>query len=158
MLLADQGVDVADFLGACDDTAKALASSIASLELSEIVGRLKSIPTAAAVRVMRLDRLREQICVAEEMQPSFSLKRSGLLMVNAPHPSGHRTSLPFPSWYRSNVHEARRLSAAVRPGSDTGAMLIELGLEQAEISELLGERAASDGWTLSDGYFPRDHA
>jgi crotonobetainyl-CoA:carnitine CoA-transferase CaiB-like acyl-CoA transferase len=154
---ANDTKSVADFLGARDDTAEALASSIASLELSEIVGRLKSIPTAAAVRVMRLDRLREQICVAEEMQPSFSPKRSGLLMVNAPHPSGHRTSLPFPSWYRSNVHEARRLSAAVRPGSDTRAVLIELGLEQAEISELLSERAASDGWTISDGYFPLDH-
>jgi crotonobetainyl-CoA:carnitine CoA-transferase CaiB-like acyl-CoA transferase len=112
---ANDTKSVADFLGARDDTAEALASSIASLELSEIVGRLKSIPTAAAVRVMRLDRLREQVCVAEEMQPSFSPKRSGLLMVNAPHPSGYRTSLPFPSWYRSNVHEARRLSAAVRP-------------------------------------------
>jgi hypothetical protein len=56
------------------------------------------------------------------------------------------------------VHEARRLSAAVRPGSDTRAVLVELGFEQGEISELLGERAALDRWTISDGYFPRDHA
>lgn len=149
---------VAGLLGACDDTAEALASSIASLELSDIATRLKSIPTAAAVRVMRLDRLREQICVAEEVQPSFSSTQSGLLMVNAPHPSGYRTSLPFPSWYRSEVHQTRRLSAAVRPGSDTRAVLAELGFEQKEVSELLVDRAASNGWTISYGYFPRECA
>jgi hypothetical protein len=57
-----------------------------------------------------------------------------------------------------NVHEARRLSAAVRPGSDTRAVLVELGFERGEISALLGKRAASEEWTSSDGHFPLDQA
>jgi crotonobetainyl-CoA:carnitine CoA-transferase CaiB-like acyl-CoA transferase len=149
--------NVADLLGADGHSAETLQSLIASLDLSEIAARLEPIPTAAAVRVMRLDQLRENICVAAEMQPLFSSQRSGLSMINAPHPSGHRTSLPFPSWYRSSVHEVRALPAAVKPGSDTLGILAELGFDEREIAALVAESAAAAGWTILDGYFPRQH-
>jgi hypothetical protein len=131
-----------------------LDAVIAQLELYEIRSKLTRIPSASVVPVVRLDQLRREITIAEEQQTAFSPEQSGLMMVNAAHPSGHRISLPFPSWYRSTRHPARRLTPAAKPGANTLAVLDELGFSESDVADLVGNRVVAREWAVVRGYFP----
>jgi crotonobetainyl-CoA:carnitine CoA-transferase CaiB-like acyl-CoA transferase len=141
-------------MGCTDAAGRDPDAVVAQLALSEIRSRLAAIPNASIVPVTRLDELRRDIAIAEELQPAFSPERSGLLMVNAPHPSGHRISLPFPSWYRSARHPIRRLAPAAKPGANTLSVLEELAFSGSDVSDLLASRVIAEEWTVLKGYFP----
>jgi crotonobetainyl-CoA:carnitine CoA-transferase CaiB-like acyl-CoA transferase len=145
---------VAGALASADSSAESISSAVSRLEIEEISRRLAGIESASAVPVMRLDELRKQISIAEEAEPHARAWERGLLMVDASHPSGHRISLPFPSWYRSGQHLLTRLSPAPKPGAHTVEVLEELKFNASEIAALLGENVAAKGWTVLRDYFP----
>lgn len=141
-------------LGAADSSEAAMTSAIQALSVTEVNRRISGIGTASATQVMRLDSLRDKITIPEFSQERLSLEGRSLLIVDAAHPSGHRISLPFPSWYRSELVKPDRLSPAPKPGTHTDEVLQEIGFSKAEVQDLVNDSAAGRGWSIMPGYFP----
>ncbi|HET9689393.1 MAG TPA: CoA transferase [Pseudolabrys sp.] len=154
IFLACRKQDLAQVANALGSSADGLSTAVAQFDSFEIERRIRGIGSASTVPVMRLDRLRDRISVAEEREPSFPPRDGGMLMIEAAHPSGHRISLPFPSWYRSDRHSPTRLSPAPKAGTHTVELLSELSLGEAEIATMIEQNIAAKGWTISKGYFP----
>ncbi len=146
--------NVASALGSENCAAEDISSALSKLELPEILRKLEIVKSASAVAVTRLDQLRDRISVPEELQPAFPPSDGGLLMIDALHPSGHRVSLPFPSWYRSDQHISARLAPAPKPGAHTIDVLADLDFSEAEIQGLLEQSVAAKAWTVTKEYFP----
>ncbi|MBR9851964.1 MAG: hypothetical protein GYB27_21590 [Rhodobacteraceae bacterium] len=143
--------DVAARLGAADASEDALAEAIRREDLASLARRLQDL-AAALVPVVRLDELREASTV--EDGAAANRNATGLAMREAPHPSGHRISLPLPTWVRSEGTAPRPLSPAPAPGSDTRDALRTLGLDVAEIDALVARGIARDGWAILKRYLP----
>jgi crotonobetainyl-CoA:carnitine CoA-transferase CaiB-like acyl-CoA transferase len=131
-----------------------LANAFQGQLLSDIQCRLEHIQSASAVRVRRLDTLRDMISVREDEQRRLHPEGGGLTMIDAAHPSGHRVTLPLPSWYRSPVVEGGRLNPAPKPGANTVEVLKEIGYGEDEIDALGARGIVAGGWPVTSGYFP----
>lgn len=144
---------IAALLGATEPTESGLAAAIASRSCGEMSSMLRATPSASLVPVTRLDELRET-CTASE-PPGRRLNGVTLAMREADHPSGHRVSLPLPTWYRFKGEGIEPLSSAPAPGSDTRSVLHELGMTDAEIGDLLARKVAREAWAVLRHYLPR---
>jgi crotonobetainyl-CoA:carnitine CoA-transferase CaiB-like acyl-CoA transferase len=144
---------VADRLGAARPTELSLSDAIGGLTCTEAAERLLPVKSASAVRVTRLDELRESSTVDAAEQ--FRTAENHVAMLRGAHPSGHRVSLPLPTWYRFGSDSIEPLRAAPAPGSDTRDILAGLGLSDAELDRLLAMGAAREGWSMLKRYLPR---
>lgn len=156
MFLACRAADldaVVKLLGSAEPTEGGLAAAIAGRTSSEIPRILSGIPSASSVPVMRLDELREAYTTSEP--PSRGLNGVTLALREAAHPSGHRVSLPLPTWYRFDGEGIEPLSPAPAPGSHTRSVLRELGMADAEMDRLVAANVAREGWAVLKNYLPR---
>lgn len=143
---------VADRLGAASPTEQGLADALAKLTRAQAADRLSSVKNASVVRINRLDELREEITI--ETAAQFTEKGLPLAMVRASHPSGHRVSLPLPTWYRMEAQACEPLSAAPAPGTHTRSVLSESGLSDEEVAQLLKKGVARENWAVLKHYLP----
>ena len=65
-----------------------------------------------------------------------------------PHPSGHITTLPLPTWVRPEEASVQHLAPAPLPGAHTAEVLTEAGHSAEEIDDLMRSGAARDGWAF----------
>ena len=89
------------------------------------------------------------------MERSSTQQRRPFALVRAPHPSGHRVTLPLPTWYRSPSFVIRPLSAAPAPGQDTRAVLAERGIADSDLQGLLRQSVIGERWDVLRHYLPR---
>jgi crotonobetainyl-CoA:carnitine CoA-transferase CaiB-like acyl-CoA transferase len=142
----------ARLLGAVEPTEQCLSDAIAAMTCSEAAERLLPLKTASAMRVRRLDELR-QSCTIQTHQ-RFQNGGRHLAMVRSAHPSGYRVSLPLPTWYRLENEIIEPLTSAPAPGSHTRGILAELGVPDMELDRLLSSGVAREGWPVLNHYLP----
>ncbi len=142
---------IADLLGDAEVT-DTFTESIAERTCDEIAHVLRDFPSASFVPVARLDEVREAGTVSEHQ--GSGLDGVSLAMREADHPSGHRVSLPIPTWYRFDDKVIDPLGPAPAPGSDTRRVLHELGKSDAEVRELFAENVVRDNWAVLKHYLP----
>jgi len=142
----------AERIGAKDTTDAELMVAIAASSVSQLTKRLEGIPSASIVPITRLDDLRSR-CTLSSLP--CDANPESVAMIESAHPSGHRTNLPLPTWYRLRSRVVSRLEPAQWPGSDTRSVLAAIGLSNAEIDELASRNVVADGWPLLKHYLPR---
>ncbi|MFT3801530.1 MAG: CoA transferase [Burkholderiaceae bacterium] len=143
---------VAARLGAADASDAAIAEALSGQTVEQASQRLRDLPAASLVPIERLDALRERLTV--EAPGQFDPASMRWAMLRGDHPSGHRVSLPLPTWYRFASGHAAPLSPAFAPGTHTRELLAELGLTPAETQRLFGQDIARDGWAVLEHYLP----
>jgi crotonobetainyl-CoA:carnitine CoA-transferase CaiB-like acyl-CoA transferase len=143
---------VASLLGASEASHQSLSDAIAGMTCGEAAERVRTIKTASVVPVRRLDELREMSTI--EASEQFKNRDKHLAMIQSSHPSGHRVSLPLPTWYRFETGTIEPLSAAQAPGTHTRSVLAEVGLPDAETDTLLTKGIAREGWSVLKHYLP----
>ncbi len=143
---------VAARLGAADASDAAIAEALSGQTAEQASQRLRDLPTASLVPIERLDTLRERLTVETPRQ--FDPAGMPWAMLRGEHPSGHRVSLPLPTWYRFASGQAKPLSPAFAPGTHTRELLAELGLTSAEMQQLFDKGIARDGWAVLKHYLP----
>jgi hypothetical protein len=128
------------------------STRIRDLNVAGIAQRVKSVPSAIAVRVTRLDELR---AACEDPDPATVPgpdDARSVVMHRGAHPSGHVVSLPVPSWYRLSKTKIRRLAPAPRPGADNLSALRDYGFDEGEIAGFAARRIIADGWVVLPHY------
>ena len=143
---------VAAALGAAAPTDEALSAALAGMRCAEAIERLRAIETASVVPVRRLADLREARTI--EATEHFRHGDGHLAMVRAAHPSGHRVSVPLPTWYRFEDQMPEALAAAPAPGAHTCDVLTELGLTGSDLEDVLAKGVAREGWAVLKHYLP----
>ena len=144
-------------VGGADGSASAIADAVRGLTTGEIQARLAGIPGAGAVALRTLAEIRADRTVdAAETADRRSNWMSGgsIRMRRGPHPSGHTTTLPLPTWVRPEEASVQHLAPAPLPGAHTAEVLAEAGHSAAETEELLRSGAARDGWAVLPRYLP----
>jgi crotonobetainyl-CoA:carnitine CoA-transferase CaiB-like acyl-CoA transferase len=142
----------AEKIGAKNATDAELVAAIAASSVSQLTKRLEGIPSASIVPITRLDELRSK-CTLSSLHGDVNPE--SVAMIESAHPSGHRTNLPVPTWYRLRSRVVGRLEPARWPGADTRSVLAAFGLSSAEIDELASRNVVADGWPLLKHYLPR---
>ena len=144
-------------VGGEDGSAGAIADAVRGLTTGEIQARLAGIPGAGAAPLRTLAEIRADRTVeAAEAADRRSNWMSGgsIRMRRGPHPSGHTTTLPLPTWVRPEEASVQHLAPAPLPGAHTAEVLAEAGHSAAETEELLRSGAARDGWAVLPRYLP----
>lgn len=129
-----------------------LAELIAGRTFEEVSEALKDCKSASFVAVTRLDEVREAHTVIDAQH--VNLNGVSLAMREADHPSGHRVSLPLPTWYRLGDQGVEPLTPAPSPGSHTRKVLRELGRSDAEVRELFAKKVVRESWAALKHYLP----
>ena len=142
-------------VGAADATEGAIAEAVRTLEIGEIRKRLSRLPGAAAAPLRTLAEIRADRTVESTEHRSNWLSSGSLTLFRGPHPSGHTTTLPMPTWIRPETAPVRHLAPAPFPGAHTAEVLAEAGHNEAEIEALLETGAAGKGWRMLPRYLPR---
>ena len=142
-------------VGAADATEGAIAEAVRTLEIGEIRKRLSRLPGAAATPLRTLAEIRSDRTVESTEHRSNWMSSGSLTLFRGPHPSGHATTLPMPTWIRPETSPVRHLAPAPFPGAHTTEVLAEAGHNEAEIEALLETGAAGKGWRMLPRYLPR---
>jgi crotonobetainyl-CoA:carnitine CoA-transferase CaiB-like acyl-CoA transferase len=145
----------AEKLGAKDASEAELTTAIAASSVTQLTDRLSGVRSATIVPVTRLDALRSRCTLSNSTSNEPGSYPESVAMIESEHPSGHRTNLPLPTWYRLKSGVVKRLESAQPPGADTAAVLAALGLSDAEINELASRKVVANGWPLLKHYLPR---
>ena len=82
------------------------------------------------------------------------MSSGSLALFRGPHPSGHTTTLPMPTWIRPDASPVRHLPPAPSPGTHTAEVLAEAGHTDAEIEGLARAGVAGNGWRVLPRYLP----
>ena len=143
---------VADRLGASSSDSEGLAATLGGLTVQAAAGRLQGLAGASLTPIRRLDELRAECALAHGAV--FDPQHMSFAMVGAPHPSGHRVTLPLPTWYRSPMLSIGPLRPAPAPGTDSRPVLAEHGIDDTEWKQLLGEGVVAERWTVLKHYLP----
>jgi crotonobetainyl-CoA:carnitine CoA-transferase CaiB-like acyl-CoA transferase len=146
--------DIAMALSAADEGGPALVAALRPLTLDAIREALAGFDGASIVPVMSLEAVRRACTVQAPPSTAFDLAGRSTPMVEGDHPSGYRTTLPFPSWSRWTGGTAQRLSPAPMPGSDTLSVLAERGLEAVRLQHLTDTGVIRERWAVHHRYFP----
>ena len=149
---------LAQALGAADGAEDAIADAVRALSTAQIHARLVEIPGAGAVALRTLADIRADRTVdaAEAADGRSNWMSSGSITLSrGPHPSGHPTTLPLPTWVRPEAAAVRHLAPAPLPGAHTAEVLAEAGHSAEEIDGLMVSGAARDGWAVLPRYLPR---
>ena len=144
-------------VGAADGSADAIAEAVRGLPTAEIHARLAEIPGAgaAALRTLADIRADRTVDAAEAADGRSNWMSSGSITLRrGPHPSGHPTTLPLPTWVRPEAAAVRHLDPAPLPGAHTAEVLAGAGHSDEEIDGLMASGAARDGWAVLPRYLP----
>ena len=144
-------------VGAADASAGAIADAVRGLAIGEIQAQLAEIPGAGAAALRTLAEIRADRTVeAVEAVGRRSNWMSGgsICLRRGPHPSGHTTTLPLPTWVRPGAASVQHLAPAPFPGAHTAEVLAEAGHSEEEIEGLMRSGAARDGWAVLPRYLP----
>ena len=142
-------------VGAADATAGAIAGAVRALRVGELQERLARLPGAGAAPLRTLAEIRADRTVESTEHRSNWMSSGSLTLFRGPHPSGHTTTLPMPTWVRPNASAVRHLPPAPFPGAHTAEVLAEAGHTEAEIESLVRSGVAGDGWRVLPRYLPR---
>ena len=129
-----------------------LVEAFARMSIAEAAGRLSPIASASFVPIMRLDALREASLIDRVDQ--FDNGRMPFAILRRVHPSGHKVSLPLPTWYRMESTHVDPMSPAPAPGSDSRAVLATAGFTDDEQAQLFGQGVVRDRWAVLKHYLP----
>ncbi|MXY40537.1 MAG: hypothetical protein F4160_03700 [Rhodospirillaceae bacterium] len=144
-------------VGASDGSANAIADAVRRLPTAEIHARLAALPGAgaAALRTLADIRADRTVDAAEAADGRSNWMSSGSITLRrGPHPSGHPTTLPLPTWVRPEAAAVRHLDPAPLPGAHTAEVLAGAGHSDEEIDGLMASGAARDGWAVLPRYLP----
>ena len=120
-------------VGAADASADAIAAAVRALRIGEIQERLAGLPGAGAAPLRTLAEIRADRTVESSEHRSNWMSSGSLTLFRGPHPSGHTTTLPMPTWIRPDASPVRHLPPAPFPGAHTAEVLAEAGHTEAEI-------------------------
>jgi len=151
----DPAGDPADDSG--DGLDGAIADAVRGLPTAEIQARLAEMPGAgaAALRTLADIRADRTVDAADAADGRSNWMSSGSISLRrGPHPSGHPTTLPLPTWVRPEAAAVRHLAPAPPPGAHTAEVLAEAGHSDEEIGGLMESGAARDGWAVLPRYLP----
>ena len=152
---AGDGERLARAVGAADGTEEAIAEAVRVLKLGEVQERLSGLPGAGAAPLRTLAEIRADRTVESTERRSNWMSSGSLTLFRGPHPSGHTTTLPMPTWIRPDASPVRHLPPAPFPGTHTAEVLAEAGHTEAEIETLARAGVAGDGWRVLPRYLPR---
>ena len=152
---AGDGARLACALGAADASEGAIAEALGVLSFGEIQERLSGLPGAGAAPLRTLAEVRADRTVEGTGHRSNWMSSGSLCLFRGPHPSGHTTTLPMPTWIRPEASPVRHLPPAPFPGAHTAEVLAEAGLTEAEVESLVRAGVAANGWKVLPRYLPR---
>ena len=142
-------------VGAADAAEGAIAEAVRILGVREVQERLAALPGAGAAPLRTLAEIRGDRTVESTEHKSNWMSSGSLTLFRGPHPSGHTTTLPMPTWIRPDASPVRHLPPAPFPGAHTAEVLAETGHSEAEIESLVRSGAAGDGWKVLPRYLPQ---
>ena len=142
-------------VGAADASADSIAAALRTLQIGEIQERLAGLPGAGAAPLRTLAEIRADRTVESAEHRSNWMSSGSLTLFRGPHPSGHTTTLPMPTWIRPDASPVRHLPPAPFPGAHTAEVLAEAGHTDAEIEGLVRAGIAGNGWRVLPRYLPR---
>ena len=155
------GASVGASVGAANDSADAIAEAVRGLGVGELQARLAAIPGAGAAALRTLADIRADRTVDEtdageaEDRRSNWMSGGSIRLRRGPHPSGHTTTLPLPTWLRPEAAAVHHLAPAPLPGAHTAEVLAGAGYSAAEIDGLMESGGARNGWAVLPRYLPR---
>ena len=152
---AGDGARLARAVGAANDAEEAIEEAVRALTVRELQARLAGVPGAGAAPLRTLDEIRADRTTESTDQRSNWMSSGSLALFRGPHPSGHTTTLPMPTWIRPAASSVRRLPPAPFPGAHTAEVLAEAGHTEEEIEGLMRAGAARPGWAVLPRYLPR---
>ena len=149
------GTRLARAVGAADDAEGAIEEAVRALTVRELQARLAGLPGAGAAPLRTLAEIRADRTTESTDQRSNWMSSGSLRLFRGPHPSGHLTTLPMPTWIRPAASPVRHLPPAPFPGAHTAEVLAEAGHTEAEVERLVRAGAARPGWAVLPRYLPR---
>ena len=142
-------------IGAAGTAEGAIEEAVRALTVRELQERVAGLPGAGAAPLRTLAEIRADRTTESTDHRSNWMSSGSLGLFRGPHPSGHTTTLPMPTWIRPAVSRVRRLPPAPFPGAHTAEVLAEAGHTDAEIESLAQAGAARPGWEVLPRYLPR---
>lgn len=148
------GAKLAKALGAKEATVEAIAAAVKPLRMTDVGQRLAVVPGAGVAPVKSLAEIREDRTVEGTERMSNWMSSGSFRLFRGPHPSGHTTTLPMPTWIRPESSEVRHLQGAPLPGAHTVEVLAEAGHSEEQIDGLVTSGTAHHGWRVLPRYLP----
>ena len=148
------GARLANAVGAANGSAEAIAVAVRGLEVAEVNARLAGVPGAGAAPLRTLAEVRADRTVEDTNRGSNWMASGSISLFRGPHPSGHATTLPMPTWIRPEAAPVRHLDPAPFPGAHTAEVLAEAGHTGDEIETLMRDGSACSGWRVLPRYLP----
>ena len=152
---AGDGGRLARAVGAAGAAEGAVEEAVRVLTVRELQERVAGLPGAGAAPLRTLAEIRADRTTESTDRHSNWMSSGSLGLFRGPHPSGHATTLPMPTWIRPAVSRVRRLTPAPFPGAHTAEVLAEAGHTDAEVESLAQAGAARPGWEVLPRYLPR---
>ena len=152
---AGDGARLARAVGAAGAAEGAIEAAVRALTVRELQERLAGLPGAGAAPLRTLAEIRADRTTESTDHHSNWMSSGSLGLFRGPHPSGHATTLPMPTWIRPAESRVRRLAPAPLPGAHTAEVLAEAGHADAEVESLVQAGAARPGWAVLPRYLPR---
>ena len=149
------GERLARAIGAADGSADTIAGAVRALRVAELQERLAAVRGAGAAPLRTLAEIRADRTVESTEHRSNWMSSGSVSLFRGPHPSGHTTTLPMPTWVRPDASPVRHLPPAPFPGAHTAEVLAEAGHSEAEIESLVRSGTAGDGWKVLPRYLPQ---
>ncbi len=140
--------------GSAESSAAAIGESMRELTLAQLRERLAPVRGAGAIALQSLAQLRAKYTVQSSADGSDAMPRGSFRLRRGAHPCGYPTTVPLATWIRPSTSAVTPLTPPPLPGSDTVAILSEVGYSENEIAALVSSGSARTGWELLRHYLP----
>lgn len=144
------GVDGLQGIKDAADPASFLAAALANASALTWQSKLQAANVAAAVPD-NIDSLRLRYSRPADNRPGTDAG-SYAFSIFENHPSGHRVTQLDPYAIRPEISAIRALHPAEKFGASTRKVLTQLGYDQAQIDEMVSNKAVSESWSTQ--YLP----